>query len=328
MAQAYEKGFPPSHPEPSPEIIAEWRCIATLLAKACGVEAGLVMRGNPDTMEVMAASELPETPYEEGEKAPREPLYCNTVLRTGSELVVHDAFNDPEWRDNPDTELGLASYFGMPIRWPDGEPFGTICILSVAPRSPSTFDRELMDRFAHVVELTLQLLVAQAELKHAATHDPLTGLMNRKPLEPLAEQFMHLGERSGVPVWLVYWDLDHFKSINDLHGHAAGDEVLVAVADAALASFRASDRVARIGGEEFITLMYDVDERQLAEALDRFMERLSRIRIGQPDKTQTMTASLGATAHIAGESLADWIARADRLMFQAKNAGRNRYLLA
>jgi len=160
--QAVRSARDATRPALSGGLIDELREITTLIAKLCKVEAALLMRGNDESMEVIAASQLEVTPYEQGEKAPREGrLYCETVLATGEALTVEDAFNDPVWAGNPDTELGLASYYGVPVSWPDGSPFGTLCILSRAARAPSSSDRAIISCFSRVVENVLKLITEE-----------------------------------------------------------------------------------------------------------------------------------------------------------------------
>ena len=314
----------PRYPQPSQDILEEWSAITDLLAQACGVDAALVMRGNPESMEVMAASRQDDTPYTHGEKAPREGrLYCETVIQSQRPLEVEDAFHDPVWKGNPDTELGLASYYGVPVNWPDGQPFGTLCILSRQPRRTSTLDRSLMDRLSSIIELTLKLLIADQELSHLASHDPLTGLMNRRMFESVTKRFMRMAERQDVTLWILYWDLDHFKRINDAYGHSVGDELLVGIARSASEVLRESEALARLGGEEFSALLYDADQNQAERVVRRLMAALADSGERCLPGREPLTISCGLTAWRRGESLKDWVRRADHLMYEAKRSGRN-----
>ena len=121
-------------PAPAPrvpsEIVTKWQEIVDLLAEIIHVPAALVMQAEPPHITVLAASESQGNPYERGEVADLNPgLYCATVMKTRRPLLVPDALADEEWKSNPDIKLGMTSYLGFPISWPNGNVFGTICVL-------------------------------------------------------------------------------------------------------------------------------------------------------------------------------------------------------
>ncbi len=153
-----------------------------------------------------------------------------------------------------------------------------------------------------------------------ATHDDLTGLANRRHVLERLMQEDARSSRTGLPFCIAIIDLDHFKQINDAYGHAVGDEVLKAFAAEAAAMLRASDVMARWGGEEFLLLLPDTQGRQAQASVMRLLERVRALpqRSGQP-----LSFSAGVTEHRSGEPVADTVARADREMYVAKRAGRN-----
>ena len=162
------------------------------------------------------------------------------------------------------------------------------------------------------------------QLEAIALRDPLTGASNRRGMEVELRIAMTASLRSGQPLGLLVFDIDHFKSINDDFGHEAGDEVLVRVADVVRANTRTDDRFFRTGGEEFSVLLpgAGVDAlREVAGKLRQAVEREVACR-GRP-----VTISIGAAPFLPGESASDWLARADGAMYEAKHAGRNRTVL-
>jgi len=173
----------------------------------------------------------------------------------------------------------------------------------------------------------VRLSAALADAHNAASTDPLTGLGNRRALDKATEGLS--GRDTSVAVVMI--DLDHFKSVNDTHGHSVGDRVLLHVAETLQAALRGDDLGFRIGGEEFVVLLFDCD----AEGAQRTAERL-RLRIEQAplelaSGTLSVTASLGVSgwnpSHSAGStSFVHALERADAALYQAKREGRNRWV--
>jgi diguanylate cyclase (GGDEF)-like protein len=135
------------------------------------------------------------------------------------------------------------------------------------------------------------------------------------------EKAIATSERTGNPVGLAIVDLDHFKRVNDRHGHAAGDAVLVAFSELLCASLRKADGVYRLGGEEFLLLMPGAGEEALAKVTETLRATIET-RLRGPEGN--LTASLGAACLRPGESAQAWLARADSALYRAKSLGRNR----
>ncbi len=161
-------------------------------------------------------------------------------------------------------------------------------------------------------------------LEKAAGTDRLTGAWNRRRFEEAAHAEMSLAHRRGTPVSLLMIDIDHFKRVNDRLGHEAGDAVLVGVATAIRDQLRGSDPLARWGGEEFLVL----SPTNRLEGAQTLAEKLLRtVAALEFPGLWPITISVGIAEHLAGESLAQWVARADRAVYAAKAAGRNRVAL-
>ena len=153
-------------PEIEPRIFEEWQEITNLVANLCGIPSALLMRINEDSMEVISASQHPDSPYKASETAPLEgKLYCETVIKTQRPLHVPNALKDPDWDHNPDIELGMISYYGVPVNWPDKQPFGTLCMLDKVERHATDGEQEIINRFARILELTLELIISNHEQK-------------------------------------------------------------------------------------------------------------------------------------------------------------------
>lgn len=157
-----------------------------------------------------------------------------------------------------------------------------------------------------------------------ATRDDLTGLVNRRHMEELAEMEHRRALRSGRAPCLCLLDLDHFKRINDVHGHAAGDEVLRLFALHASLALRETDVLARWGGEEFLVLLPDTDPGEAQQGFERLRDLLERDETWGDRPHLRVSFSAGLTAWRGGEALRDALARADLALYEAKASGRNR----
>ncbi len=162
-------------------------------------------------------------------------------------------------------------------------------------------------------------------LRRLATHDPLTGVGNRRLMQHRLEQAVAESHDLERPSTLVVLDLDHFKQINDGHGHEAGDLALRRFARQLKESLREGDDLYRMGGEEFVMLLRDMDLEGALKAVPRLHQRLSGCVDG-PDGPLRFSA--GAAALKKGESWSRWLARADQALYEAKRSGRNSLVVA
>ena len=151
-------------PEIPEEIMASWQETVNVIARIAEVPAALIMKAEPPYMKVFVSSEDENNPYHLGDKEEMAGLYCEHVINTGESLNIPNALVDEDWKDNPDIELGMISYYGLPVYWPDQQIFGTICILDTTERHFSQEIIDLMNRFKDSVELHLKLLLQQENI--------------------------------------------------------------------------------------------------------------------------------------------------------------------
>ncbi len=174
-----------------------------------------------------------------------------------------------------------------------------------------------------------ELTDALTRIQELATRDELTGLVNRRHMQQLVELERARGMRSGHAFCLAVVDLDHFKRINDAHGHPVGDRVLRAFAREALATIRGSDVLGRWGGEEFLLMLPNTRAGLAKLGLERLRLRAEALRVDvDAANPLSFTLSAGLVEHLAGEPVADTIARADRALYLAKQQGRNCVVVA
>jgi diguanylate cyclase (GGDEF)-like protein len=153
-----------------------------------------------------------------------------------------------------------------------------------------------------------------------ATRDPLTGAGNRRGLDTKLTEIVNLHRRSGTPASIVLLDLDHFKRVNDVHGHAAGDRILKSVTDIINLRIRVTDSLYRIGGEEFVVVLEGADLHHAAHLAEQLR---TLVDANELVPSPSVTISLGVAELKRDESPNDWLHRADAALYKAKEAGRN-----
>jgi diguanylate cyclase (GGDEF)-like protein len=170
---------------------------------------------------------------------------------------------------------------------------------------------------------------ANRELERLATTDPLTGVSNRRHFHAVAALEIDQAARSGLPLTALTIDVDHFKLINDTHGHTSGDEALRRLADATKGELRSTDLLARMGGDEFVALLPNTDVLGALHVGERLRARIADMTIQFEGKTYGFTISLGIAAYSPDDDTIDkTLAKADLALYSAKTEGRNRLSLA
>ena len=148
------------------QITEKWQEIIDLLAEVLHVPSALIMKVEPPNIRVFVRSESEGNPYERDERACLNTgLYCETVMKTRQLLLVPDALADQEWNANPDIKLGMISYMGVPVTWPNGDIFGTICVLDARRNEYSELYRKLLFQCREMLQADLKSLQANTELE-------------------------------------------------------------------------------------------------------------------------------------------------------------------
>src|SRR5580765_6448092 len=210
------------------EIVQKWQEIVNLLAEIIHVPAALVMKLEPPNIKVFVSSESSGNPYEKDEVACFDPgLYCARVIKSQQQLLVPDALQDEEWKSNPDVKLGMISYLGFPIAWPDGYIFGTICVLDDKRNAYSEPYRKFLLQCRDLLQTDLKLLtstIREGEMRYRriieTTNEGVwlldtkfhTSYVNRQMAEMLGYE---PGEMVGRSVFDFYFpeDVDHKRQV-------------------------------------------------------------------------------------------------------------------
>lgn len=188
-------------------------------------------------------------------------------------------------------------------------------------------DGELLARLSagrRIVELHRELQSKNQMLEELALTDSLTGLPNRRAIEQVAVREISAGARHAFAVWVVMADLDCFKAINDTYGHDLGDEVIRRFAEVLKINTRQSNSCGRFGGEEFVIVMTHAECSGVLSATERIRAQFATQMFQAVKAEFRATASFGIARALPGEDLSSVLARADRALYLAKSAGRNR----
>lgn len=168
-----------------------------------------------------------------------------------------------------------------------------------------------------------------SRIRHESLTDPLTGLKNRRAFDKEITQMHTAAAIAKEPLSLLLVDIDHFKSVNDTHGHLLGDCVIKRVAQWLMESVRGKDLIARFGGEEFVLILPETDLRGAASVAENIRSNIAKRTLRHGEKTiGRVTVSVGAVQTKEEESVESLIDRADQALYQAKREGRNRVALS
>lgn len=309
------------------EMLARHACLVT------GAEWSIVVRWDP-----VARLGIPT---HIGERAPefgvsvtaRQGSLVGEVCRTGVPRSFPDARpllagRDPVFDDAPLPE-GTRSLLLVPLRRSDREAAIGAMVLGHTERGAlNSADGHAANDLGTIAAGALETAWAVQEATERARTDPLTGMPNRRAFDDVFARLMGETDRYGGTMAVMMVDIDHFKNVNDTFGHEAGDRVLTAVGQMLMNARRTTDFVARLGGEELALLLPQTDLTGAAELGERLRTKIESLRINTSAGEVRVTASFGIALYVARSGAAGRVYdRADRALYAAKRAGRNRVAL-
>jgi diguanylate cyclase (GGDEF)-like protein len=260
------------------------------------------------------------------ESTPLSHSFCKHVAADDAPLVVTDARLDPILESNRAVEdLSVISYLGVPVHDPAGRAIGALCAIDSVPRAWSDEDVEALTDLSAAVSTEIALRSTMASSEQRARTDELTGVWNRRQLEDAVE-FRAVASAAPLGGHLLLFDVDDFKRVNDTHGHRAGDCVLREVARRTSSVLRASDTIARWGGDEFVVVLdHDPGKAEALEVAERVLAAVSGAPFALPDGADLeVSVSIGVSRWGPEDELAEVFERSDRALIEAKRGGRNR----
>jgi diguanylate cyclase (GGDEF)-like protein len=249
----------------------------------------------------------------------RHTSFCGHAILQEGALIVSDALLDARFADNPlvVSEPNIRFYAGHPIHAPDGSRVGTLCVIDRQPRTFDDEDNAVLADLAGMIDRELALI-------ENATSDELTSLSNRRGFSQVALHVLGLCRRNRLPAVVIEIDLDNFKSVNDGHGHHAGDKVLCTFSKLLAANFRESDVVARLGGDEFAVLCGATTSNHLNGALEGLRRDFVNSVIAARYPQLSWSAGIADFDPLSKDMIEDLLQAADARMYHAKMASKLR----
>ncbi|MDQ3160997.1 MAG: diguanylate cyclase, partial [Pseudomonadota bacterium] len=253
---------------------------------------------------------------------------CGTAMFRRETVIVEDIATDPLWDGYRELALphGLRACWSMPIPSNRGDVLGSFAVYRDQPSRPSTRDLEFMGMATRLAAVAIEHRLLTDQLEHQAHHDALTGLPNRLLFQDRLNQALAQAERKKLQVAVLYMDLDRFKNINDMLGHASGDELLRQACHRLQACIRKTDTLARLGGDEFTVVLSELNDPQHAMRVATKLIDAMRAPFQMDQHELFVTLSLGISIYpddgLDSETL---MANADAAMYRAKETGRDNF---
>ncbi|MDE1152607.1 MAG: sensor domain-containing diguanylate cyclase [Micavibrio sp.] len=307
--------------------------ITRMLKRSLGVEIASFVLLDSDRQFFKSIQGLNST------ETPRKDSFCAHLIASDDDsLYVGDAKKDPRFADNPlvTGAPGISFYAGCPVRSPDGQRIGALCAIDGKARDITEEELQMLKDFASMVETELrtetmkdaqQRLISELDqANRIALIDSMTRIWNRAGITELMKRECSEAARRRTAMGVVMCDIDHFKKVNDTHGHPVGDEVIREVAHRLLSALRTEDAIGRVGGEEFLIVLPNCAPESLFATVERIRAKLVAEPVATAAGELPITMSFGALS-VVPEKAAEidpLVKKADDALYKAKHGGRNR----
>ncbi|CQI90003.1 putative phosphodiesterase [Yersinia rohdei] len=270
------------------EALVRERPLAEVMSLLCNeveriapeVTASILFADGPDTFSHLAAPNLPSIYTDSLINVPIGPSAgsCGTAAFRKEPVEVQDIATDPLWAGYRHLVLphGLLACWSTPIFSSQEKVIGTFAFYYKQVRSPSEFHRQLVKLIANLCSLAMERELSRKQIQQLAFYDPLTGLPNRSQFLVYAQQAITLATESGHSLAVLVINLDRFKQVNDSLGHAAGDELLAAIAQRLRHELSKNDLIGRLSGDEFIIILAPCTMQQATVKVEKLLSLLSQ----------------------------------------------------
>ncbi|SCX97406.1 sensor domain-containing diguanylate cyclase [Desulfoluna spongiiphila] len=313
---------PSFHQHMPPELpLDKWQRLVNLIAVIYKSPGAWLMQANRTGIETLVVDNGPRNPFKPGDAVAQDVnIYCRHVITGNKPLYVRNADLEDCWEDNPEyKDHGFKSYLGVPIQWPDGTVFGTLCTMDTVETDYPGEYVELMHQLKYAIDGDLSQLVTARKLKELSLKDELTQLNNRRGFMDLARKMIQLARRNDFSISMTFFDLNGLKEINDTSGHQTGDRLIQAFARALIEATRIEDCAARMGGDEFVLLALQKTLPETDMLVNRVRQTFEAILADDPQITNPSfcfgTRTCGPSEPYTIDSL---LLESDALMYEDK----------
>jgi len=296
-------------------VQTKWQDLVDMLAASSCAKTSVITCWTEAGLHVIACSQNADNPLHKDQLIPHsENVFCKKVAEKKEPLYVSN--------HNPSNSDELITYCGFPVLLPNGELYGTICIMDATPLHDNSVIQTLVEKYRSLIEQDLMLIEHLNAISEAAFTDELTGILNRRGFLLLANQQIKVAVRNKKHIGLLFIDINGLKTINDVHGHQLGDEVIQAHAKQIHSCLRESELTARYGGDEFIVFVLVDNPKELKAIENRLKNAITGFRVAEGVH---LSASIGTSYSPAdaGFELEDLIATADLEMYAIKQGKRS-----
>lgn len=271
--------------------------------------------------------------------------FCSLAQLSQSTFIVENVRKEPYFANELAVKKapGIGFFAGTPLHNPHGQRFGTLCILDTKQKIMSERERSLFASIGLVVSNDICLRSAgryavrdlidaerdKCDLYNLATTDELSSALNRRSFFYLAERERRRRRRHNTSLSVIMLDIDHFKQVNDIYGHAVGDVVIQMLSETVSNIIRDDDIFGRLGGEEFALVLPDTDKDGAAVLAERIRTAIEVTVFEADGKQLKITISLGiGEPDVDENSISEALDRADQALYEAKNTGRNKVVIS
>jgi len=301
----------------------KWQELANLISEAFGSACGAVVQYRQEEFNVVVASDNDNNFLAKNDTwSWHQPSFCKYMLEQKDKLYSPTPKSDDVFKHYPAVAKGIVrSYAGVPIFWPDGTPFGTVCAIDTDQTQYSDTLQKLLVQLGRLIEADIKIMCDMYEMTQLAITDPATHTLNRRGFTELGEKLIKDAQRSGEHLGLLYLDINKLKFINDNNGHDAGDRCINGLANILLKQCRANELVARVGGDEFVVLAKFKHNQDLHKLATRIQQEYRSYADSQYDLTPS-GVSIGLCFSNTDDkpNLENLLKAADNNMYQQKLA--------
>jgi len=313
--------------EKKPEIqnknIEKWQEMLNLIIDICEAVSCLIMKIKSNDMLILLKNNNRDKFKLEDKQKDKIKLYSENVLGNDHILEISNSIKEKNQKNNLKGSNNINYYLGLPLKWPDGEFFGTLCVLDNKERKIKPAHLNLIKTIRSHIEAQLNLLIKNALLKEKTRRDYLTNLWDRGYIVRFLENEVIKTRKNNTQLSLLLGDIDNFIEINDKYGHKKGDKILQEISKIMKNQSRDIDYIGRYGGEEFIYLLPNTSLEKAYNLAEKIRKKVQAKNFIPETKEVNVTISFGVTSYKKDDNTAKIIKRANNLLEKAQKSGMN-----